>query len=128
VTLVEFLAPLKGGKQRDLVHATMYYAKHHDDEAALTVEAIRRRLRQARVTGAKGWNIAAVLAASGDSVDSVGSDGARLLWTLTDTGDRRIRELLKLPEIDLAWRRSKLSQRRSRIRLYRTTSTRRSSA
>jgi hypothetical protein len=101
VTLAEFLAPLRGGKQRDLVHATIYYAKHHDGEAALTVEAIRKRLQQARVTGAKTWNIAAVLTKSGDSVDSVGSDGPRLLWTLTDTGDKRIRELLKLPEIDL---------------------------
>lgn len=101
MTLVEFLAPLKGGKRRDIVLATMFYVKRQDGEARLTVEKIRSQLVQARVPKAKTMNIAAILAGSGELVDTAGSDGSRLLWALTDTGEKHVRALLELPKIDL---------------------------
>lgn len=97
MTLIEFLHPIKSGRQRDIVLATLYYLSRYQSEAAVTVERIRTALKQARVPKAKTMNIAAILAGSGHLVDSPGSDGSRLLWSLTPPGEGEVRKLLPLP-------------------------------
>jgi len=55
---------------------------------------------QARRSRTTHTNIAHVLAGSGELVDTKGSEGGRLLWGLTDTGEKYIRELVGLPAAD----------------------------
>lgn len=100
MTLVEFLAPLKGAQNRERVLATMYYRQRYDGMDALTVEQIRDGLRRARAPKWKQINVADVLAKSGAYVDSPGKDGKRLLWKLTPSGADHVRNLLGLPAKD----------------------------
>lgn len=99
VTLIEFLAPVNNRSNRERVLSTLYFAHRHQDEDALTVDAIRTRLQQARIPKAKQINVADVLAKAGEYVDApgVGTKGAKL-WSLTETGERFVRDLLDLPE------------------------------
>jgi hypothetical protein len=100
VTLVEFLHPLRGAKQGEIVLATLYYMRRYQDINAATVERIRTALTQARVTGAKKMNIAQALANMGHYVNSPGNEGARRLWEITDTGSAQVRRMMGLPEAE----------------------------
>ena len=97
MTLVEFLAQLTKPTQRDKCLAVLYYLNRYDRTESATVEQIRTGLKQARAKDAKKMNIASVLAGSGELVDTKGSEGNRLLWALTDSGENYIRGLLRLP-------------------------------
>ena len=66
----------------------------------MTVERIRTALKQARVPKAAKMNIAQILSNSGHHVDSAGSTGKRLLWSLTSSGEKYVRGLLPLPEAE----------------------------
>jgi hypothetical protein len=101
VTLVEFLAQLKQPKQRDQVLAVLYYLRRYQDEEAVTVERIRTSLGQARVRNVKRMNIAQVLSASGELVDTKGAEAGRKLWALTDSGIKHVRDLLGLPSAEI---------------------------
>jgi hypothetical protein len=97
MTLVEFLAPLKQGKQGDLVLGVLYYCERYEQQPSLTVDNIRKRLKAARIPGAQKINIADVLNKSGKLADTNGLAGARRLWNLTTSGREHTRALLGLP-------------------------------
>lgn len=100
MTLVEFLAPLKKGTRQNQILAVLYFCHRYKNHESLTVESIRRELRSARVSGHAKINVADVLSKSGHFVDSPGSEGAKRLWRLTDSGTKHVRELLDLPAAD----------------------------
>lgn len=95
MTLVEFIAPLDKNSHRIL--AILYYKKRYESVVSLTVDPIRAALRTARVPGWKKINVADVLNKSGHYVDSPGSLDAKRLWSLTDSGEQHVRDLLHLP-------------------------------
>jgi hypothetical protein len=97
VTLVEFLAPLKTAAVWRKVLAVLYYKKRYENVDVMTVEQVRAALVTARVAKAKSINIASVLATSGEHVDSPRAEGGRRLWSITDTGEKEVRDLLGLP-------------------------------
>jgi hypothetical protein len=97
VTLVEFLSPLKKAAAWKKVLGVLYYKKRYEETDAMTVEQIRASLQVARVPKSKAMNIANVLARSGEYVDSPRAEGGRRLWSLTDTGERVVRDILGLP-------------------------------
>lgn len=97
MTLVEFLASLAGGTQRELCLAVLYYERHYRNNAALTVEEIRSALIRARVPRASKINVADILAKSGALVDSPCVSGERRIWELTISGEKLIRAKLSLP-------------------------------
>ena len=101
MTLVEFLAPLKGASNRERVLAVLYYRQRYDGMDALTVEQIRDGLERARAPKWRSANVADVLAKSGAYVDSPGRDGKALLWKLTPTGVEHVRDKLGLPLSDV---------------------------
>jgi hypothetical protein len=98
MTLVEFIAPLKGKPNRDICLAVLYYKHRYEQVEALTVEQIRASMMGARVRGARQINVADVLAKSGHYVDSAGVVGTRRQWKLTGAGEQHVRSLLGLPE------------------------------
>ena len=97
MTLVEFLAPLKAGKHQDRILALLYYCERYEQQPSLTVDSIRKRLKDARAPGASKVNIPDVLSKSGALTDTDGLDGARRLWKLTEFGREFVRRLLGLP-------------------------------
>lgn len=98
MTLVEFLAPLKSGSNRDKCIAVLYFKSRYEHLAALTADQVRKALASTRVPRAGLINVADVLAKSGAMVDSPGASGGARLWRLTPTGEAYVRMLLKLPE------------------------------
>jgi hypothetical protein len=100
MTLVEFIAPIKGGTNRALVLAAMYFIQRYDKVEAMRAEDIRTALTNARVPRARTMNVPDVLNKSGHFVDSPGSDGVRRLWRLTSSGEAEIRTLLGLPDAE----------------------------
>lgn len=97
MTLVEFLAPLKGSSHRERVLAILYYEHRYKGRDSLTVEGMRQGLKNARVPRSSRVNVADVVARSGHYVDSPGTEGNRRLWKLTDSGSQYVRQLLGLP-------------------------------
>jgi hypothetical protein len=93
----EFLHPLSRATQRDLVLAVMYYLKRYNGEAAVTTADIKAAFASARHSRGKRIQYAAVLNQAVPYVESPGGEGGRLLWSLTDFGEKRVRELLDLP-------------------------------
>jgi hypothetical protein len=100
VTFVEFIAPIRGGTNRALVLAAMYFLHRYDKMEAVRAEDIRTLLKNARVPRAKAMNVPDVLNKSGHFVDSPGSDGGRRLWKLTTSGEAEVRTLLGLPDAE----------------------------
>jgi hypothetical protein len=98
MTLVEFLAPLKGGSHRDKCAAVLYFRQHYEGVDALTVDEIGKALIHARVPNSRSMNVADVLNKSGEMVESPGVRGKARLWRLTTTGETYVRKSLKLPE------------------------------
>lgn len=100
MTFVEFIAPIKGGTNRALVLAAMYFRHRYEKIDAMRAEDIRTLLKNARVPRAAKMNVADVLNKSGHFVDSPGSDGVRRLWKLTPSGEAEVRTLLGLPDAE----------------------------
>jgi hypothetical protein len=98
VTLVEFLAPLKNGSNRDKCAAVLYFKSHYERLDALTAVQVGNALVYARVPKAKSINVADVLNKSGAMVNSPGAAGSLRSWQLTPTGEAHVREILRLPE------------------------------
>lgn len=94
MTLVEFIAPVKGKSRSKEILATMLYASIHDKLDGPTVSQIRDSLRTARIKGYKTLNISDVLAKSGHYVQSEGNG----VWKLTGSGKTYIRKELGLPK------------------------------
>jgi len=101
VTLVEFVEPLSKGTHQDRILAVLYYRERYEQKTALTVEEIRQSLRNARLKGWAKVKVADVLNKSGPLVDTVGLQGKRRLWSLTDSGREHIRKILGLPKADV---------------------------
>jgi hypothetical protein len=101
MTLGEFLHPLSRASQRDLVLSVMYFLKRYEDTDAVTTADIAAAFKRAKHTkGKKIVSLAAVMNQAVPYVESSGSDGRRLLWMLTDTGDKHVRKLLDLPDAE----------------------------
>lgn len=101
MTLVEFLHPLKDSGSRMLCLATMYYSQRYQSIESMTVEALRANLKRARVPKADKFNLADTLSKSAPFVDTIGKDGNRFLWALTDAGKEEVRKALNLPAKDI---------------------------
>jgi hypothetical protein len=101
MTLVEFLTPLRDGTRQDRILATLYFKERNEDQRGLTVDQIRQALLSARVKGARTLNVADVLNKAAQWVDTIGVDGKKRLWGLTDSGRTHVRELLGLPSSDV---------------------------
>jgi len=97
--LIEFLAPIKSSI-RDRILGILYFEQRYNNVTALTVDQIRQRLRASRTARWAKINVADVLAKSGHYVDSPRTEGNRRIWTLTDSGTKKVRELLHLPETE----------------------------
>lgn len=97
MTLVEFLAPLTKGTHESRVLAVLYYCEQYEDQASLTSDNIKKRLVGARAPGASKVNVPDVLGKSGALADTNGLQGKSRLWKLTESGRKRVRELLGLP-------------------------------
>lgn len=101
MTLVEFLAPLRNGTHQERVLAVLYFKERYEGQPALTVEQLRQGLKAARVPRWSRVNVADVLNKSGPLANTHGLQGKRRLWSLTDSGTQHVRELLKLPQVDV---------------------------
>jgi len=93
-TLVEFLAPVKEGPNRDRVLATMHYYSVKDGITEMQPVEIRDRLVAARIPRARNLNVSSVLARSGHLVDRAESGYG--YWFLTGSGRRYVEEELRL--------------------------------
>jgi hypothetical protein len=99
VTIGEFLSPVK--TQRNLVLCAMYFLKRYEDNEAVTTADIKDAFARAKNAKGKKMQHAAVLNQAVPYVHSPGGDGhGRLLWALTDMGEKHVRELLKLPSAE----------------------------
>jgi len=101
MTLVEFLHPLKDAGIRTLCLAAMYYSQRYQNIESMTVEGLRANLKRARVPRTDKLNLADTLSKSAPYVDTIGKEGNRFLWALTDAGKEEIRKTLNLPAKDI---------------------------
>jgi hypothetical protein len=101
MTLVEFIAPLKCATNQSRVLAVMYFKEKYEDIHALTVDQIAKALIISRVPRASKVNVSDVLSKAGHYVNLTGVTGKARLWTLTDTGRTKVRNLLDLPQSDV---------------------------
>ncbi|SRR6266487_3597381 len=99
MTLVEFLHPLKGAKQIELVLATMYYLKRYKDREHVTAPEIKTALGTTKLPKTKAINVNDVINKRGAPYvhSPGGKENGALLFALTDMGDTFVRELLDLP-------------------------------
>jgi len=67
----------------------------------MTVESLRNILKRARIPKAAKLNLAATLSQSAPNVDVSGKDGNRFLWSITQSGQDYVRNLLNLPDADI---------------------------
>ena len=79
----------------------MYFHQRYEGVDEVTVEGLRALLKRARVPKAGTMNIAEALSKSAPFVDSPGKQGNRFLWSLTSSGQDRVRQLLNLPTNDV---------------------------
>jgi len=91
ISVVEFLAPLKGSSLGDLLKATLYYAERLEGRRGLLVRDLRTLLGRARLPAAKS-NLAHALARAGEHVASSG--GRPSTWYLTESGRTYVESLL----------------------------------
>jgi hypothetical protein len=102
VTFVEFLYPLRKGKWRDLVLATLFFHTQFKGANGMTGAEIKTALRQAKIPNAKKINVNDVINKSAPFVHSPGGkESGAFVFELTDTGEKHVRELLDLPAPDL---------------------------
>lgn len=101
MTLIEFLNPIIKRGLSDLCLAALYFQLRYAGQGEITVEELRAILARARVPRARKANLADYLAKSAPYVNVSGKKGNRLLWTITDSGQKNVRTLLGLPESDV---------------------------
>ncbi len=101
MTLVELLHQLRGGPMRDFCLAALYHEQRYRHRVALTTDALRKAMLDARVKGVAKANIADILAKAAPYVTTSGKSGNKLLWCLTDTGQVYVRSILGLPPADI---------------------------
>jgi hypothetical protein len=94
--LVEFIAPLRKRSQRDKILCVMYYYDYFEKLSPLSVDQIRKGLKNARVNNATGINISAILNRSGAFVDIDRLDGHKRLWSITDTGKKHVASIMDI--------------------------------
>ncbi len=100
MTLVEFLHPINGGRQTDLVIAVLFHAKQFLHQNDMTATEIRNALIQAKVRNAKHLNVNSILNRCAPNVHAPsGRENGTLAFELTPTGDDYIRDLLNVPTI-----------------------------
>ncbi len=97
MTLVEYLAPLKKGKQIDQVLAALYFRQVHENGAPMSAGEIRAALKLARVNRHAKINVSDVLARCGHFVNVAGKQGTKSLWRITDSGTKHVVALLGAP-------------------------------
>jgi hypothetical protein len=101
LTIGEFLSPLKKATQRDLLLAAMYFLRRYEDRESVTTADIKDAFARAKHPKGKKMQHAAVLNQAVPYVHSPGGDDrGHLLWSLTDMGEKRVRELLNLPSAE----------------------------
>ena len=97
MTFVEFIHPLRWSSQRNLVLAAMYYLKGHEGREAVTASEIKNALSSAKVPKSNAMSVHRVLNQASPYVHSPGRrESGALLFALTDTGDKYVRELLQV--------------------------------
>jgi hypothetical protein len=101
VTLVEFLFPLKQAGTKTICLGAMYYSQRYQNINAMTVEGLRTNLKRARIAKVEKLNLADILSKSAPYVDTIGKEGNRFLWALTDAGSEVVRSALNLPAHDI---------------------------
>ena len=101
MTIVEFLHPIKSKGIKNICLAAMYFDRRYQAGESLTVEGLRALLKRAKIPKAAQLNLAATLSQSAPYVDTVGKEGNRFLWSLTNSGETFVRELLELPANDI---------------------------
>jgi hypothetical protein len=94
-TLVEFLHPIRKGRQSDMALGALYFLKHFRGTEAATVADVRAGLIQARIPSARSMNLARALNSSGAYAERQAGG----YWTITTTGEGHIREVLELPSV-----------------------------
>lgn len=82
---------------RENALACLFYIHKRDGVGSVTVEDLRTELRNGRVKNAAKSNLADVLAKSAPLVHCVGNAGNRMLWALTQSGEKSVRQLLDIP-------------------------------
>ena len=92
-TIVEFLAPLRNGRQSDVAVAALYYLTRVDGAPTATATAVKTALIRARIPRAGAWNVGRALSHAKENVDRDGS-----AWSLTGTGVSYVRSLMDLPD------------------------------
>lgn len=92
-TIVEFLAPVRTGRQSDVAVAALYYLTKVEGAPSATATAVKTALVRARIPRAGTWNVGRALSHAKENVDRDGS-----AWSLTDTGVAYVRTLLVLPD------------------------------
>jgi hypothetical protein len=102
LTIVEFIHPILSSSHRDLCIAALYYSKRFDQIDTVTVDQIRSLLKRARVSKVNKINIADVLSKSAPFVDAASKQGKSFLYQITSSGEKHIRSLLKISEVDVA--------------------------
>ena len=101
MTLVDFLHPLRGSSQRNLVLGTMYYLKRYKEREAVTASEVKAALTAAKIPKAKRINVNNVVNRAAPLVHSPGGkENGALLFALTDSGEKYVRELLSLPSAE----------------------------
>lgn len=113
MTLIEFIAPIKGKGHKETALAALLYAELHEGLGSLTVGQVRDRMKTSRIKNADGINVSSVLARTNHYVHKPNGGG----WSLTPSGRTYIRELLGLPAADVEKQQdvSKLQTAVSRI-------------
>ena len=81
--------------------AAMYYSQRYQSIESMTVEGLRANLKRARVPRVDKLNLADTLSKSAPYVDTIGKEGSRFLWALTDAGKEEVRSALNLPAKDI---------------------------
>lgn len=99
MSLVEFLAKIKTAKRETIALSVLYWNERYGSKPSMTAAELKAALVQARITNAKGINVADVLAKAGANVDVVGTGASGgKLWQLTETGRKTVRTTHGLPE------------------------------
>ena len=101
ITVTEFLHPLKNKSVRKISLAVLYFALRYENTESLTVEDVKGMIKRGRLAKAAKSNIADALSKSAPYVETCGKKDNRLLWRLTSTGEKFVRQILELPEHDV---------------------------
>lgn len=101
MTLVEFLHPIRKGKQRDLVLAVLFYTKHYTKKDGMTAAEIKTGLTQAKIPNAKKMNVNQVVNTSAPYIHAPrGKEDGAFVFELTQSGDEHVRRTLDVPTVE----------------------------